>query len=131
MAVARGAALIATGRADAAEICENPHVRLPEYYRYLNGGYRLPLVGGTDKMSSDIPVGIYRTYVRIPDDEEFTYESWCRNLARGRTFLSSGPILRFRVEGHEVGDVVTLPAGGGWVEIDAAAESIFRPVAAS
>ena len=28
-----------------------------EYYRYLNCGYKLPLVGGTDKMSSDVPVG--------------------------------------------------------------------------
>jgi hypothetical protein len=27
-----------------------------EYYRYLNSGYRLPLVGGTDKMSSAVPV---------------------------------------------------------------------------
>ena len=30
---------------------------LAEYYRYLNCGYRLPLVGGTDKMSNSVPVG--------------------------------------------------------------------------
>ena len=58
-----------------------------EYYRYLNGGYRLPLVGGTDKMSSEVPVGLYRTYVRLPSDEPFNYESWCAGMAAGRTFL--------------------------------------------
>ena len=38
-----------------------------EYYRYLNCGYRLPLVGGTDKMSNDVPIGLYRTYARVGD----------------------------------------------------------------
>jgi hypothetical protein len=96
-----------------------------EYYRYLNCGYRLPLVGGTDKMSSDVPIGIYRTYVSIPPDEEFTYASWCRNLAKGRTFHSGGPILRLSVDGKGVGDTLTLPGGGGTVEVEAAAESIL------
>ena len=52
------------------------------YYRYLNCGYRLPLVGGTDKMSNDVPVGAYRTYVYIPEDEEFNYDNWCTNVAK-------------------------------------------------
>ena len=90
-----------------------------EYYRYLNGGYRLPLVGGTDKMSSEVPVGLYRTYVYIPPDEEFTYESWCRNMAAGRTILSGGPLLDFTVEGVRVGDTLALPAGGGMVVVEA------------
>jgi hypothetical protein len=95
-----------------------------EYYRYLNGGYRLPLVGGTDKMSSDVPVGLYRTYVYIPPDEEFNYDSWCKNLARGRTFLSGGPIIHFSVDGQMSGDMVRL-SGAGTVEVEAWAESIF------
>jgi hypothetical protein len=93
-----------------------------EYYRYLNGGYRLPLVGGTDKMTADVPVGIYRTYVRIPADEEFNYENWCRNLRLGRTFLSGGPILSFTVDGALIGDTVRL-SGGGTVEVQAEARS--------
>ena len=43
-----------------------------EYYRYLDAGYRLPLVGGTDKMTNEVPVGIYRTYVQLPADEPFS-----------------------------------------------------------
>ena len=40
------AALIATGRADAVEMLTQGQFAHTEYYRYLNGGYRLPLVGG-------------------------------------------------------------------------------------
>ena len=117
------AALIATGRLDALEMIQQVEFMHNEWYRYLNCGYRLPLVGGTDKMSSDVPVGMYRTYVRIPDDEEFTYESWCRNVAKGRTVLSGGPILHLTVDGHEVGDTVEL-SSAGTVEVDAWAESV-------
>lgn len=118
------AALVATGRLDGIEMIRQTEFNHIEYYRYLNGGYRLPLVGGTDKMSSDVPVGLYRTYARIPEEEEFNYQSWCRNVARGRTFLSGGPILHFSVDGREIGDTVDLP-GPGTVEVSARAESIF------
>ena len=118
------AAMVATGRVDGMEFLAGSRYNHAEYYRYLNGGYRLPLVGGTDKMSSEVPVGLYRTYVHIPDDEEFTYEAWCRNLARGRTFLSGGPLLSLRVEGALPGDTVRV-AGGGTVEVEADTQSIL------
>jgi hypothetical protein len=119
------AALIATGRADAVEMLRFGTYEHGEYYRYLNCGYRLPLVGGTDKMTGDVPVGLYRTYVYIPPDEEFTYESWCRNLRAGRTFLSGGPIIDLAIEGCRPGDTLTLPGNGGTVEVIARAESIL------
>lgn len=117
------ATLIATGRADAVEMIREDSFNFIEYYRYLNGGYRLPLVGGTDKMSSEVPVGLYRTYVYIPPDEEFSYESWCRNMAAGRTILSGGPLLDFTAEGARIGDTLQLPAGGGMVEVAARVQS--------
>ncbi|MGH7861402.1 MAG: CehA/McbA family metallohydrolase, partial [Candidatus Dormibacteraceae bacterium] len=119
------AAMIATGRVDGVEMIQFARYNHLEYYRYLNGGYRLPLVGGTDKMTSDVPVGLYRTYVYIPPDEEFTYANWCKNLSAGRTFLSGGPIISFTVDGHRIGDTVKLPGNGGTVEVEASAESIF------
>jgi hypothetical protein len=96
-----------------------------EYYRYLNAGYRLPLVGGTDKMSSDVPVGLYRTYVYIPPDEPFTYDNWTKAVRGGRTFLSGGPMLTFTVNGAQIGDTLALPRGGGTLEVEATADSIF------
>ena len=118
------ATLIATGRADAVEMLRHGPFEHQEYYRYLNCGYRLPLVGGTDKMSNEVPVGLYRTYVRIPEDEPFTYDSWCANVARGRTFHSGGPILRLKVDGCDIGDTLRLPGNGGTVEVEAQAESV-------
>jgi hypothetical protein len=69
------AVLIATGRADAVEMIVQRPMQHAEYYRYLNAGYRLPLVGGTDKMSSEVPVGIYRTYAKL-GDEPFSFDAW-------------------------------------------------------
>jgi len=118
------AALIATGRADAVEWLVQDAYMHREYYRYLNMGYRLPLVGGTDKMTSDVPVGIYRTYVHIPHDEPVTYESWCRGLRSGNTFLSGGPLIRLSVDGKPIGSTITLPGKGGTVEVETSAESV-------
>ena len=97
---------------------------LAEYYRYLNSGYRLPLVGGTDKMSNSVPVGLYRTYAQLDADEELTYEGWCRAVRPGRTFVSGGPLLSFTVDGGEVGDTIEL-AGPGTVTVDASVTSVF------
>jgi hypothetical protein len=116
------AVLVATGRADAVEIMNQTEDRLLEYYRYLNCGYRLPLVGGTDKMSSGVPVGLYRTYARL--DEEFSYEAWCRAVRSGRTFLSGGPLLTLSADGREPGDAVQL-SGPGTVSVRASVHSIF------
>ena len=118
------ATLVATRRVDAIEMIRHGPYEHATWYRYLNAGYRLPLVGGTDKMSSDTPVGIYRTYVRIPGNEPFNHDTWCRNLRLGRTFHSGGPLLRFTVDGQEIGDTVALPAGGT-VAVEASVESIF------
>jgi hypothetical protein len=116
------AVLVATGRADAVEMLAHTGDAMREYYRYLNCGYRLPLVGGTDKMSSAVPVGLYRTYARL--DEEFSYEAWCRAVRSGRTFLSGGPLVTLSVDGREPGDTVEL-SGPGTVSVRAAVRSIF------
>ena len=117
------AVLIATDRADAVEMVVQRRLQHAEYYRYLNGGYQLPLVGGTDKMSSDVPVGLYRTYANL-GDEAFSFEGWTRAVREGRTFLSGGPIVRLRVDGHDIGDTVRI-AGPGTVSVEASAESVL------
>ena len=117
--------LIATGRVDAVEYLTNAMYGHIEYYRYLNCGYKLPLVGGTDKMSSDVPVGLYRTYVHIPEDEEFNYDNWCKYLKAGNTFLSGGPIIRLSIDGQPIGSTISLPGNGGTVEVSASCQSIF------
>ncbi|MGH2681051.1 MAG: CehA/McbA family metallohydrolase [Actinomycetota bacterium] len=120
------ATLIATGRADAVEMIVQRPAQTLEWYRYLNGGYPLPLVGGTDKMSSEVPVGLYRTYAYL-GDEAFSFEAWTAAVRAGRTFVSAGPILRLSVDRHGIGDLVRL-SGPGTVSVEAVAESVLPMV---
>jgi hypothetical protein len=117
------ATLIATERVDAVEWIVHDPLQTGAYYRALNLGYPLPLVGGTDKISADIPVGIYRTYVHIPNDEPFTFDTWCAGLRAGNTFMTGGPLLRATVDGHPIGSTIELPGNGGEIEVEAWAES--------
>ena len=117
-------ALIATGRVRGVEFISHSTTNHRDYYQALNCGYRLPLVGGTDKMSSDVAVGSYRTYAYIPPDQEFTYDNWCAAVAAGRTFLSGGPILELTVDGQPIGSTLNM-SGPGTVEVHASAESLF------
>ncbi|GII60266.1 hypothetical protein Skr01_03510 [Sphaerisporangium krabiense] len=118
------AALLATGRLDAVEMIAYDPYNIKEYYRYLNAGYQIPLVGGTDKMSSEVPIGLIRTYAHVPPGEELDYWAWCRAVRRGATSVTSGPLLHLDVNGHRPGDHV-LAAGGGAVRVAARVESIF------
>jgi hypothetical protein len=94
-----------------------------EWYRYLNMGYRLPAVGGTDKMDASMPLGGARTYAHL-GDKELTFANWAQAVRSGRTFTTSGPLIGLSVDGHELGEEIKLPKGGGTLEVDAWATSV-------
>jgi hypothetical protein len=98
-----------------------------ELYRLLNCGYRVAVVGGTDKMSAGMPVGNVRTYAYTGDDE-LSFDAWARAVRAGRTYTTSGPLVRFSVEGCQPGAELTLPAGGGSVHVEAEVMSLTGPV---
>ena len=106
------AADIVAGKIDAVEAqalspgLDDPAIT--EWYRYLNLGYRLPIVAGTDKMSAEVPVGAVRTYTRLESDDEPTFDRWAAAVRSGRTVVSSGPFIELAVEGREPGDVIRL-----------------------
>ena len=120
------AADIALGKIDAAEIkyftARMRGASIAAWYRYLNCGYRLPAVGGTDKMLNTIPVGGVRTYAYVGKDQAFTHENWRAAIKGGHTFTTSGPLMEFTVEGLPPGGSLSL-ADGGTVEISARARS--------
>jgi hypothetical protein len=97
-----------------------------EWYRLLNCGYRVPCVGGTDKMSASMPVGGVRTYANI-GDEEFSYSAWASAVKKGRTYTTSGPLIDLSVEGLTLGDDLQLPGHGGKISVSATA-SCFAPI---
>ena len=114
------AADIALGKIDAVELF--PYgtgfdtLRFHDWYRYLGAGYRLPAVGGTDKMGAYMPVGANRTYAHI-GAEAFGFESWARAVRAGRTFMTTGPLLLLEADGRTPGDEILLGQGGGRVEV--------------
>ena len=97
---------------------------LLEWYRFLNCGYRVAAVGGTDKMFAGMPVGGVRTYAHL-DDGGFTFENWGRAVRSGRTFTTSGPIIGLVVEGRTLGEEIRLGSGGGTLEVEAWAQCVF------
>ncbi|MGH2465613.1 MAG: CehA/McbA family metallohydrolase, partial [Candidatus Limnocylindrales bacterium] len=110
------AADIVAGKIDALETqalapgLDDPAVL--EWYRFLNLGYRLPLVAGTDKMSAEVPVGAVRTYGHLLNDDALSFETWAAAVRAGRTFVTSGPVIELAVDGHEPGALIALPTAG-------------------
>ena len=101
---------------------------LADWYRYLNCGYRVAAVGGTDKMSANTAVGTVRTYARIADGRPFDYGSWMEAVRRAETFVTYGPLMDVRVNGQPLGSRVALPAGGGTVDVTWEVASVTVPV---
>ena len=132
---AENAADLVNGDIDAVEMTSlgtpyggvDPYF-LSDYYRYLNCGYFVPVVGGTDKMSAGIEVDAIRTYTRIPDDEEFTYETWIKVVKSGHTFITYGPLLEFSVEGKPAGSRLHMSQSGGRVDVDWKLASVTVPM---
>jgi len=74
------------------------------YYQYLNAGFRIPIVAGTDKMADDIPMGSNRFYAYTKGGT--TYEDWLAAIKSGHGFITNGPMLTFDVDGHYPGEVI-------------------------
>ncbi len=93
-----GEALVALvlGKIDAVEFDAQPRTQpfLPWYYRLLNAGFRVPLVGGSAKESNRTALGAMRTYAK-PTPEK---PGWIEAVRAGRTFVTNGPLLKFAVE---------------------------------
>lgn len=77
------------------------------YYRLLNIGIPMLPTAGTDafpNFSRCATVGSNRTFVQV--DGPCTLEAYFAGLRQGRAFVSSGPIVDFRVDGNPPGGVI-------------------------
>ena len=132
---AEHAASIVSGEIDAVEMTSwadlyfgiNPY-SLSDWYRYLNCGYFLPAVAGTDKMMAMTAVGTVRTYARIEEGKAFDYQAWMDAVKRRETFATYGPLLEFNVNGKPMGSRISLPAGGGTLDVTWTVASVTVPV---
>jgi len=130
-----GAAAIVAGEIDGVEMTAwgnlyggiDPY-SLSDWYRYLNCGYLVAAVGGTDKMSATTAVGTVRTYARIPPGGALTYENWKRAVRAGNTFVTYGPLMELAVEGTPPGSWIEMPRTGGTVDVTWHAASVTVPM---
>ena len=104
----------------------NPY-GIADWYRFLNLGYQIPVVGGTDKMSAASQLGGIRTYTQM-GEREFTYENWMAAVQQGNTFVTVGPLVELQVEGQAPGSTLDLPAGGGTLTATWKVESVSLPI---
>lgn len=80
------------------------------YYRMLNCGVRLPLIGGTDKMSAARPVGsVARTYAKV---DEWTHNGLMNGIREGNTFVTNGPLLAFSANRAQMGGELQFSGEG-------------------
>ncbi len=100
---------------------------LADWYRFLNLGYHLPVVGGSDKMSASALLGGVRTYACL-DQMEFTYENWMKAVKDGHTFVTIGPLVDLTVEGMRPGQRVELPPHGGSISVEWKVECVRMPI---
>jgi dipeptidyl aminopeptidase/acylaminoacyl peptidase len=96
----------------------NPRTSADVWYGLLNCGMRLAAAGGTDAMANYAslrgPVGINRTYVRVPDladDPATRQEQWLDGLKSHRSLATNGPLLHLEVDGRQPGDDIELDSG--------------------
>jgi hypothetical protein len=132
---AENAASIVSGVIDGVEMTSwsnlyegiDPY-SLCDWYRYLNCGYFVAAVGGTDKMDAATAVGTVRTYTRLDPSRPFDYNGWKEAIRRGNTFVTYGPLVEFTADGKPMGSRITMTANGGTVDVTWEAESVTVPM---
>ncbi len=97
---------IPKGKVDFVEIMQFARLGTDLFYAFLNAGFEMTAAAG-----SDIPwggtMGEVRMYAYV-GDQPFSADAWFDGVRRGRTFVSNGPMIEFRVEQAYPGDTVKV-----------------------
>jgi hypothetical protein len=72
------------------------------FYRLLNIGLKVPFSAGTDWFMYDFS----RVYVQM--DKPTTIDNWLDGLSAGHSYITNGPLFRFRVDKSEIGDTLQI-----------------------
>lgn len=119
-----GMALVAPhGLIDFVEVLQFNRSGYEAWYDLLALGFRVTPTAGTDFPCADQTIpGHERFYTRV--DGELTYPKWLEAVRRGRTFVTTGPVIELRVEGEDIGGEVELSRAG---EVEVRARASFDP----
>jgi hypothetical protein len=94
------------GLLDFLEVLEAHDANYDVWYDILNTGFRMTPTAGTDYGSVPCLPGRERFYTNVQGP--LTYKSWLEGIRRGRTFVTNGPVLEFRVQSKGMGEEVVL-----------------------
>jgi hypothetical protein len=98
---------IPKGKVDFLELLQFADIDTDLYFEFLNLGFKVTASAG-----SDVPwggtVGEVRIYAHTGTDGEFTADRWFEAVRNGRTFVTNGPMLEFRVNDALPGDELRL-----------------------
>jgi hypothetical protein len=88
------------------EVLEAHDANYDVWYDVLNTGFRLTPTAGTDYGSVPSLPGRERFYTEV--EGPMSYEAWLQGIRQGKTFVTNGPVLEFRVQGQGMGAEVVL-----------------------
>jgi len=77
------------------------------FYDFLNLGFKMTASAGTDTPYGGT-IGAVRMYVDCGTVKPFTPDDWFNSLKAGHTFVTTGPMLDFKVENARPGDEITV-----------------------
>ena len=77
------------------------------FYDFLNLGFKMTASAGTDTPYGGV-VGNVRLYAYCGTNQPFTPDLWFDAMKRGRTFVTSGSMLDFTIEGARPGDEISV-----------------------
>ena len=115
----------ALGTVQAMEWSHSGRAQLRVWHHALNNDLHITPVGGEDSINNlqrTTLIGSVRTYVHFPGP--LTAEGWLDGLRKGHTFVSTGPLVDFRINGRLPGDSVKFPPGGGTISVEGTVWSI-------
>lgn len=117
--VERGLAIdVPLGAVDFVEILQDGAIETELWYDFLNLGFKLIPTAGSDFPYLGAP-GSDRNYVFVGDD--FTVDAYYEALRAQHTFVSTGPMLEFTVNGQTMGsDIQVEPGAALAIEASAA-----------
>ena len=115
----RGLALdVPFGIVDFIEVLQNGRIGTEAWYNFLNLGYKILPMAGSDFPYMDLP-GVVRNYAKI--DGPFSADAWFDAFRRGQMYVTNGPFLELSVNGRPMGSEVTV-ARGTMIEVVAEAD---------
>jgi len=117
---------------DLLEVMNGPYYHssnfwaIEDWLHLLNRGYYFPLIGSSDSHSIDKgEPGYSRTYVMYEGEEgdNLNWDALALSLKKGRSFISNGPLVEFKVNSKYLsGDSFTSSGGKAeiWIRVQSA-----------